>query len=209
LYAVEESKETQLCSFYEGRLDELLDDMFLGESWIETPEDWERKEEKLMEIYQEVWTNELVTKTAVPELSDILDAVYDHNMEIQSEIVALDLEYGQYGERSFYVEDFYDDKEDAQEAVEEAWENDLNIETNYMYNTDSLVLKILHKLKCSFLANEQTLHEFFCEDWPEGCDAVVGDCQNLLLPEWHLASMQEYEHSVTDEERILVQLVSR
>lgn len=200
--------------YYEQQLDILFEQMFVGIDYENEDDDtYINKKELMKEIYHEVAsTPNKKNHSGVPELNDILNAVYEHNMVLQYEIVELDMSYGAGSDRSYYYPESYRNmnKKEIFDALAEAWEEDISNATEYCRATDELVIKLLTELKYSFRVNKGTeLNEYFTEEWPEGCDVFVNDCQTLLFPEWHIESLQEYDHSMADEGMIKVLIVSR
>lgn len=215
MYAVELSDKNSISAprdFFESELDDILDEMFLSVEHLKDSNDiideehWNRKKNQIADIYKTVFDK----KNRIPTLLEIMDEVFEINNELLFQLIDLEYNFGRYGEHSYYCSEFeHMDEEDVKERLEECWIEDINNTTGYGCDMEYLAFSLLTDLHCVFSIRE--CYFWPSEEWPEGCEILVNDCQNLLLKEWHTASLNECCVNIDEDEnkiKLLIQIVS-
>lgn len=200
MFNLAERETAEIYNDYGDELDQLLDEMFLSEERIESKREWELKKQQLKEIYLDLlYDSEKPYHNSVPSLFDVVMAVNDYNENILIQIVGLDYNAGVNGTYYEYAKMESEDGDDIMDMLYQCWCEDIEAGTTGGIDTECMITKMLHELGYSVSLEESISGYYEYQDWPDGSVLYICDCQNLLIPEWHLESLLAYDYLGKDE----------
>lgn len=179
---------------YESDFEELIEQLIFNSNFIRNERHAQNCRQKIAEIYR-ISFEWSIEKLGVPDIEDICLDVMEHNMEVLSQLAALDMICGKWCSAYSHGEDipfFLSEAENGEseedklyEAYLAAWEEDYSYE---LYGARSTIMDALNEAGLCYQISERELNGTMSRiESSTPMYIYMNDCQNLLFPDWHIA----------------------
>lgn len=193
---LQECESRELITNIDAEIEDLISQVLCSETISEYDEQsYERQKKILKDLYDQVWsyTKQSDNLFFTITLEEILEMVMEHNMEIISELAAIEMNdeeqlssYSHADCLDLFIGDYedYEDPTDARYcACIDAWEEELLLHNGIPL--DSIIMKMLNKIGLWYQIGQEDFDSCYGGVINSDIDVSieVNDCQNVLFGE--------------------------